>query len=204
MVDGTSLPGPGPSEFDARSEANAHRAEVLLPYRRTLLIASVAMIGFGGAFLAFELYHISTSGLPVSNQVLSVVPPLGACVALVAVGIYLLSECPGLKRTLPTTYLFDPDGFTARWDNGTTVRTSWNDPKLRLFMRDMRDQLHVQGCATLISRAGSVVPFAVPSEFYDRVLSEATKRGLVTKASYFRARAGLMVHTATIRGRKLR
>ena len=190
MVDGVSLPGSAPSEFDARSEATLHSAEVLLPYRRTLLFASVAMIGVGGAFLAFELYRISTSGFPSSNQVLSAVPPLGACVALVAVGIYLLSECPGLKRPLPTTYLIDPEGFTASWDNGTKVRVFWQDPTLRLFMRDMRDQLGVKGCPTLISKAGRVVPFAVPYEFYDRVLSEATRRRLVTKARYFRGSPG--------------
>jgi hypothetical protein len=191
-----------PVEFDAREEATAHRVDVLLPLRKALAIASAVLIAFGGAILLFELYHLSTVGGPSSNQVPFAVSQLVGAAALVAVGVYLLAQCPQLKRPLPTAYLLDPDGFTARWDGGAILRLSWNDPKLRLFMRDLRDLLDVKGCTTLISRGGSFVPFAVPSKMYDQVISEAKALGLVTSARYFRGRGGLLVHTATVRGRR--
>jgi hypothetical protein len=190
-----------PVEFDARSEASAHRTEVLLPLRNVFLGASVALFGFGAASLAYEFYRFSGSSLPLSNQVLSAAPLLGGAVALIAAGVYLLLQCPVLYRKLPTTYLLDSEGFTAKWANGDTIRESWDDPSLRLYLRDMRDLLDVKGSPTLISYAGSFAPFAVPSEFYDRVLSEAKKRSLVAKASFYRGRGGLKIHTATVRGR---
>lgn len=189
-------------EFDARAEAAAHSADVLIPLRKALVIASVILMGFGGGVLAYELYRLSLVGGPSSNQLSSVAVQLIASLALVAAGIYLLAQCPALRRPLPTAYQVDQDGFTARWDDGSSVRLAWGNPRLRLFLRDMRDLLDVKGCETLISRSGSFVPFAVPAKMYDQVLSEATSLGLVTNARFFRGRGGLIVHTATVRGRK--
>jgi hypothetical protein len=192
-----------PSEFDARAEAAKHSAEVLLPLRRILLVISAVMIVLGGSYLVFVLYHLSNVGVSSSNEVLSTVSQVVISAVLVSVGVYLLTQCPSLKRPLPTVYLLDSDGFTAKWDNGATVRLAWLDPKLRLFMRDTRDLADVKGCTTLISRGGSFVPLAVPSNLYDQVLSEAKTLGLVTRAHYSRGPGGLMIHTATVRGRNL-
>jgi hypothetical protein len=190
-------------DFDARAVAAAHRTEVLLPFRRILLACSVAMIGFGGALLAYELYRLPI-GLSGSSQVPSLILFLAIPAAFAAAGIFLLAECPALNRPLPTSYRLDSDGLTARWDTGAEVHASWTDPKLRLFLRDMRDLLEPPGATTLISMGGSFVPWAVPPELYDCVLSEVTKRGLVTKARFYRGRNGMPVHTATVRGAKTR
>jgi hypothetical protein len=202
-MEGTPFATAVPVEFDAREEATTHSVAVLLPLRRILLVASAVVIAFGGVVLLFELYHLSIVGVPSSGQIPSIVPLFIGSAALVSAGIYLLTQCPSLKRPLPTAYRLDPDGFTAKWDNGTAVHLSWDDPRLRLFMRDMRELPDVPGCTTLISRGGSFVPFAVPSRLYDQVLSEAKTLGLVTKARYYRGRAGMKVHTATVRGRNL-
>ena len=191
-----------PIEFDARDEAAAHSTAVLLPLRKTLLGVSIVMLVFGGVILGLELYHLAVVGAPSSNQASPVVFTLVAATALVFAAIYLLIQCPALRRPLPTSYRLDPGGFTARWEDETDARLSWNDPKVRLVMRDMRDLADVEGCATLISRTGSFVPFAVPSKMYDQVLSEAKALGLVTKARYYRSRGGLKVHLATIQGKR--
>jgi hypothetical protein len=190
------------AEFDAREEAASHRAEVLLPLRKALVVASSVLIAFGGAILLYQLYHFSIVGAPPSSQLPFTATQLVGAAALVAIGVYLLAQCAPLKRPLPTLYVLDSDGFTAKWDNGTALRLSWDDPRLRLFMRDLRDLLDVKGCTTLISKSGSFVPFAVPSKMYDRVLSEVKTLGLVTSARYYRGRGGLLVHTATVRGKK--
>ena len=192
----------GTGDFDARAVAAAHRTEVLLPFRRILLVCSTVMVGFGGVLLAYVLYRFLAAGLPSSSQVPSLIPLLAGPPALVAAGIFLLAQCPALKRPLPTSYRLNSDGLTAHWDTGAEAHVSWTDPKLRLFLRDMRDLLEAPGGTTLISTAGSFVPWAVPPELYDRVLAEATNRGLVTKARFYRGRDGMPVHTATIRGRK--
>jgi hypothetical protein len=142
-----------------------------------LLSLSVAVTAMG-AFLSYlVLIALPISGWPALDELPIVLPAVIVLViGFVFIGFVWIIYLQ-FTQTPPTWFELDRNGLTASTFDGREDRFDWSRPRSRLILADYRSLFPWKVGVTTIQRASSPVPYAIPAELFDAVVSELTHRG---------------------------
>lgn len=157
--------------LDINRESSA-RARWDLPSRLVMLAAGLVGVLGGSAVLVQTSHRLGTS-----------LEATAAVSFVTAVGCYLLASSTALMTRGPSSLIFTPTGIDAAFQRGRKPLVRWDDPKLRIVLKDFRDYERALHRRYASNRSGLVWVspglrgFDMSARAYEQILAAARTSG---------------------------